>query len=74
MSKDFEAYAVGIISASVCTSLPLEEAMKRLNEQEPLDGGLRWEKSTDKTFKSGQPNPCPCEQNPKTHKHYLFNC
>lgn len=73
MSKDFEAYSVGLMSASVCTSLPLEDATNRLNAEHPTGISSKWRKSDD-DFRSGQINPCPCEKHPKTHKHYLFNC
>lgn len=73
MSKVFEAYSVGVVCASVCTSLPLKEARARLNEEHPT-GVEPWKFSGDKHFKGGQTNPCDCEQNPATHKHYLFNC
>lgn len=74
MAKDFECYAIGPISASVCTSLPLNETTVRLNEEYPTGIDSPWRKSKDETFASGQPNPTPCENNPKTHRHYLFNC
>lgn len=74
MVKDFEAYAVGTVSASVCSSLSLEETEKRLNLEHPTGISSDWKLSEDTEFAQGQSNPCPCERNPKTHKHYLFNC
>lgn len=74
-TKDFTAYSVGLAHASVCTSLPLEKAIKLLNESHPTGlADSEWEPSKDKEFASGQPNPCICEDKPKTHKHYLFSC
>lgn len=73
-AKDFEAYSIGFVAASICTSLPIEEAMKRMNEENPAGTQHGWMLSEDKTFRGGQPNPCPCDQNPETHKHYLLNC
>jgi hypothetical protein len=70
--KEFEAYAVGICAASVCTSLPVAKAAARLNAECPTGVGP-WRISSE-DFKGGQPNPCPCDRAPATHKHYLFNC
>jgi hypothetical protein len=72
--KDFEAYSIGICNASVCSSLTLEEITKRLNERYPTGIASQWTLSEDKQFHSGQPHPCPCEENPETHMHYLFHC
>ncbi len=72
--KNFETYSVGICAASVCTSLPLEEATERLNSESPTGITSRWSPSEEPTFKGGQSNPCACETHPETHKHYLFRC
>lgn len=72
--QPFYAYAVGLVAASVCTSLSLEEATERLNSEHPTGISSHWQPSKDERFHTGQPNPCPCQQNPDTHKHYLFNC
>ena len=69
---DFEAYSMGLVYASICTSLPLDEATQRLNLEYPTGVGP-WEKA-GKPFKTGEPNPCSCNKNPQTHKHYLFEC
>ena len=73
-TQAFQVYSYGPICASVCTSLSLAEATRRLNQERPTGIESQWRKSKDKTFRTGQPNPCPCENNPSTHKHYLFNC
>lgn len=72
--KEFEIYAEGLVCTSVCTSLSVEEATVRLNQLRPSGIMSQWVKSEDKTFISGEPNPCPCNTHPDTHKHYLFNC
>ena len=72
--KDFEAYLVGIVYASVCSALSLEETTARLNAEHPTGIRSQWELSPDKKFASGGDNPCPCDRAPTTHKHYLFNC
>jgi len=74
-SPDFEIYKIGLCCASVCSTLSLEETTERLNVEHPTGITSRWEPSKDATFADGKsPNPCPCNQNPTTHKHYLFNC
>lgn len=72
--EDFTTYAVSICNASVCTSMSLKDATKMLNIEHPTGISSRWEKSNNKTFASGETNPCPCEDNPETHQHYLFVC
>jgi hypothetical protein len=74
-AKDFEPYVIGVMYASICTSLPIEEAVKRMNEEHPAGTLMNsWELCRDKTFRTGQPNPCQCPDHPETHKHYLLNC
>ena len=70
---DFEAYSIGLGYASVCSSLSLAETTERLNLQHPTLISSPWTKADEK-FKSGELNPCLCERNPSTHKHYLFVC
>lgn len=72
--KDFEAYAIGIVSASVCSSLTPEDTLARMNAEHPAGTQHGWALSTDPTFRGGKPNPCPCDVAPETHKHYLLEC
>ncbi|HEX6970501.1 MAG TPA: hypothetical protein VF174_17040 [Micromonosporaceae bacterium] len=71
---EFRAYAVGLCSASVCTSLSDEEATERLNSEHPTGISSRWEVADDPTFSDGRPNPLPCDDYPDTHRHILFHC
>lgn len=73
-SSEFEVYALGIMYASVCTSLEDDEAIEALNRFYPTGIRSKWQVSRDEKFYSGQPNPCPCEKNPDTHRHILFEC
>ncbi len=73
-NKEFEAYSVGICCMSVCSSLQPGEIVRRANQEYPTGISSRWEISENKTFADGTPMPCPCENNPETHKHYLLNC
>jgi hypothetical protein len=71
--KFFEAYSVGLVCASVCTNMTVEEATAELNRQHPTGIATRWSLSTDKAFRGGEPNPCPCNRH-EGRLHYLFNC
>lgn len=70
---EFMPYSVGLVHASVCTSLPPEEAEKRLNETHPTGISSAWKLSDNSRFASGHPNPCDCPDH-KGFKHYLFDC
>ncbi len=70
---EFEAYSVGIVSASVCTSLTVKEATELLNDEHPTGISSKWSLSKDKTFRTGQTNGCNCPDY-AGNKHYLFNC
>lgn len=72
--KDFEMYSFGLCYMSVCSSLSAEETVRRANQENPTGTHSDWAISENKTFKNGEPMPCPCDESPKTHKHYLLNC
>ena len=72
--KEFTIYAEGFVCMSVCSSLSPEETVERAHAARPTGIDLRWGLSQDVTFRTGQTNPCPCEDSPETHKHYLLNC
>lgn len=72
--KDFDVYAIGLCAASVCSSLPPEEIVTRINNEYPTGIDSKWAMSDDPTFRGGEPNPCPCDSGPETHKHYLMEC
>lgn len=71
---DFVAYSIGLCYAGVCSSLSPEETAERMNIANPTGISSPWKIAEDATFESGQPNPCPCDMNPETHKHYLMSC
>lgn len=72
-THDFVVYSYGLVSASVCSSLGPEETARRLNEQYPTGLDHPW-MLAEEPFRTGEPNPCPCNETPETHKHYLFTC
>lgn len=71
---EFVAYSVGLVYASVCSSLSPKEITARFNRECPTGIANTWSLSPDETFQTGEPNPCPCADSPTTHKHYLFAC
>ncbi len=74
ITDEFTLYGHGLCYVSVCTSLSVPEATKRLNQEAPTGIESAWALSEDKTFSGGEPNSCICPDHPETHKHYLFNC
>ena len=71
---EFSILAWGLIYASVCTSEDDETTASRLNAEMPTGISSRWEVCDESTFADGTPNPCPCPDQPTTHRHVLFNC
>lgn len=70
---EFNIYTEGLCCASVCSSLPQDEVERRMAAHwNGIDS--KWTLSDEPTFSNGVPNPCPCEQLPETHTHYLFVC
>lgn len=72
-SLEFTVYAEGLFYASVCSSLTKEQTQDRMAAR-PSGTSFGWQLSEDEKFANGQPNPCPCDQQPDTHTHYLFEC
>lgn len=72
----FQAYKVGLVSASICTNLSIEEATDRLNVEHPTGIASRWVWNSEaKTFAGGEPHPTPCERDPESgRRHLLFHC
>lgn len=76
---NFEAYAVGIVTASVCSTLSLEQTTTELNLEHPTEIDTPWEVATLddgalEPFRCGTLNGGPCDKYPATHKHWLFHC
>lgn len=75
MTEELIVYKNGLCYCSVCTNIQSRERIESLtNLKNPTGISSRWVISKDETFRSGEPNPCPCETNPETHKHYLMEC
>lgn len=75
MTDTVNVYALGIVCASVCAPehLDAEQVADALNRQEPTGISSRWRVSDDPQFRSGQTNPCPCEQD-SSRRHWLLSC
>lgn len=65
-------YKMGLVTASVCApaDMPPEEVAASVTAQESGS----WHISEDKTFRTGEPMPAPCDQLPETRKHWLLEC
>lgn len=68
---DFNAYAIGVLYASVCTSLDNAAAAARMNTEHPTGSATPWQ-IADEAFRSGEPNGVACHDYPETHRHLLF--
>ena len=73
MKRDFEIYSDGLVYISVCSNLGLDETLRRVNIEHPTGISSKWRLSSE-GFRTGEPNPCACDTDPETHKHYLFSC
>lgn len=76
MSGAVEVYRAGPVSLSCCApaSMPIDDLTDEVNRQHPTGISSGWSFAVeDKTFATGQPNPCPCERDPD-RRHYLFHC
>ena len=70
----FVIYTEGLCFASVCSSLPQNEVEAKMRRV-PSGTNSGWKFAHDHpTFSSGESNPCPCNEHPLTHKHFLFAC
>jgi len=71
-SDAFMIYSQGMFYASVCSSLGDEETTTKMQSL-PCGTIQGWTPSKNEKFASGELNPSPCNDQPDTHKHYLFN-
>lgn len=73
--QELIVYSNGLVCCSVCTNIESIAMIENLtNLQNPTGIGSRWKVSDAIAFDSGEPNPCPCNDKPETHKHYLLVC
>lgn len=69
-------YSWGLVACSACApkEMDIEEITKQVNALHPTGITSKWKPSKDEKFSDGQTNPCSCDKQPTTRKHYLFNC
>lgn len=71
----FTVYAIGPVSASVCTDLSNEEATAEMNRLHPTGVSSSWQISEDEFFRGGEVrNGGPCNTHPDERRHILFIC
>ncbi len=62
----------GLVFWTICTSLPLDEAIAHANRVGATGISSSWGLSEDK-FPDGKDNPHDCPDEPG-NKHYMLNC
>lgn len=67
--------SIGLCYATICTDeADLDVAVTQARQLLGPSGTTRgWQRSEDERFATGQPNPCPCEQNSEA-RHLLLDC
>lgn len=71
--EKFEIYSDGMCCMSICTNIEDVLRIEELaNEKNPTGLDHGWSISKEK-FKTGEDNPCQCNQDNKS-KHYLLSC
>jgi hypothetical protein len=70
---DFTIYSTGIFYMSVCSTLERGQVEARANTESPSGTTNGW-RVADEPFRTGAANPCPCDQHPDSHKHWLLAC
>lgn len=72
---DVQIMAWGLVYLTVCAPVGTDTAvlMDEANRQHPTGILSSWRVSTDRTFATGQPNPCPCERI-EGREHTLMEC
>lgn len=68
-------YSNGFVHCSVCAPKKMTkvEIVKQVNARNNTGISSDWTISKEKTFKSGQPNPCQCDSDDE-RVHYLMVC
>jgi Zn-finger protein len=75
VTEELIVYTNGVCHCSVCTNIKSLKRIEELVNQKNFTGiENKWKFDRTPYFAQGQPNPCPCEQKPLTHKHYLMVC
>lgn len=75
MSEEVHIYASGLCHTSACAPMTFngEQVAEAVNAKLPTGLDHGWSISPDETFRTGQPNPCQCEQ-ASDRMHWLLVC
>lgn len=68
-------YSNGVCHASVCApaGMAVDDVLDEVNRVNPTGLDHGWMISAKETFRTGEANPCPCEQDP-SRVHRLLDC
>ena len=72
---DYVVYSEWLCFMSVCSRLDQGALVMRMEEHGYLIASPThtW-RLADGPFKTGEPNPCPCNDFPDRRQHFLFSC
>lgn len=72
--RDVTIYSKGLVYVSACAASELtkEQVEEYVNRYHPTGVSSQWTVS-DERFRTGEPNPCPCESSPH-RTHWLLTC
>ena len=75
MGKHIDIYSSGICYCSVCApvGMPIGEVEELTNSQSPAGISPPWSLDGAEIFKTGEPNPHPCEEIDDC-QHWLMSC
>lgn len=75
-TEEIEVYAIGMCYMSVCAPVEftVDDIELIVNMRHPTSMDRKWMLSADAVYVYDRPNPCPCDANPLTKKHYLLDC
>jgi len=70
-----EIYANGLCACSACAPGDMDAAQvaAAVNDANPTGIDSRWSVSADPFFRTGEPNPCPCNDD-AARQHWLLEC
>lgn len=76
MPDELHIYAVSLLCMSVCVpaDMDTEEIERRANRQNMCGLAGGWRISKDRSFRTGEPMPGPCDEHPATRQHWLLEC
>jgi hypothetical protein len=69
-------YQTGLSYCSVCAPnrYTAEMVAEAVNKEMPTGIDHPWKVSAEETFKTGESNPCPCNDSAADRQHWLLVC